>query len=182
MRLFVALELPAGVREGLAAWRSELADRAGGLRLIRPEDLHVTLCFLGWRSMAELREIREACAVVAGEPAAPLRVVGELWLPPRRPRVLAVELVDVAGVLERVQAALSRTLEAGGWYVPEKRRFLAHVTVARVAGRLPAVSARAAPSPPAVEFEGSRVRLYRSRLSPAGARYEPLGTVELGGG
>ena len=36
------------------------------------------------------------------------------------------------------------------------------------------------PAPPALEFRCSRVTLYRSRLSPAGARYEPLRIVELG--
>jgi ketosteroid isomerase-like protein len=38
------------------------------------------------------------------------------------------------------------------------------------------------PRPPAVDFTGSRVTLFRSHLAAAGARYEPLGTVPLGSG
>lgn len=178
-RLFVALELPASVRETLVVWRTGALGDARGLRLIGPEDLHVTLCFLGWQDADEIDSILAACAGSAAQPAAGLRVDRAIWLPPRRPRVLAVELADASGTLSAVQADLSRALEAGGWYVPERRPFLAHVTVARVArdGRL---RTRELVSPPAVAFEGSRVTLFRSRLSAAGARYEPLGTVLLG--
>jgi 2'-5' RNA ligase len=173
-RLFVALELPAFVRKALAAWRGSPAR----LRLIRPEDLHVTLCFLGWQPVSSADAVLAACGLVSGRPAAPLRVVEAIWLPPRRPRVLAVRLEDVAGALTAVQGELAAALAEGGWYVPEKRPFLAHVTVARV-GRDGRVR-RGLEAPPELSFEGSRVTLFRSRLSPAGARYEPLGTVSLG--
>ncbi len=152
----------------------------GGLRLIAPEYLHATLCFLGWQPAEKISEILAACRTVAKRRAAELSVGGALWLPPRRPRVLAVELEDHHGQLSAAQAALSRALAAGGWYVPEKRHFLAHVTVARVPTgmrlRRPELTA-----PPPIRFDGSRITLYRSRLGAGGARYEPLGTVELDG-
>jgi ketosteroid isomerase-like protein len=81
-----------------------------------------------------------------------------------------------------VQSALSDALHAGGWYIPETRPFLAHVTVARVARdarRAPAVEL--SPVPP-LAFAGERVTLFRSRLGAGGARYEPLGSVVLGSG
>ena len=94
--------------------------------------------------------------------------------------MLAVELGDADERLADVQSTLSEALQAGGWYTPEARPFLAHVTVARVRNR-----ARVRPrelSPPASErFVGSRVTVFRSRISSAGARYEPLGTVQLAG-
>jgi ketosteroid isomerase-like protein len=95
--------------------------------------------------------------------------------------VLAVRLADADLNLSRVQSALSRTLHAGGWYTPEARPFLAHVTVARVSRGARAPSVELTP-PPELSFEGAQVTLYRSRLSSAGARYEPLGTVLLGSG
>ncbi len=177
-RLFVALELPARVRESLAGWPVGVSD---GLRLVRVEDLHVTLCFLGWQPASVVSAVLDACSVVAGLPAVRL-VVGEgIWLPPRRPRVLAASLEDDTGGLVAVQRALSDSLSAGGWYTPEKRPFLAHVTVARVGSRGRAPRTLHDPAPPRHAFIGSRVTLFRSRLSAAGARYEPLGTVELGG-
>jgi len=180
VRLFTALELPATLRDGLVVWRAEALGEGRGLRMIRPEDLHVTLCFLGWQDEEAVEPVLAACEAVAAQPAAALRVDQAIWVPPRRPRVLAVELIDSAGVLAEVQAQLSRGLEAGGWYRPEKRPFLAHVTVARVAGEGRKRFGDLRP-PPELAFEGSRVTVYRSRLGAGGARYEPLGSVELGG-
>lgn len=180
VRLFVALELPRPARERLAQWPARALRGLDGVRAIPVADLHVTLCFLGWRYQREIGAIADACGVLAAFPAPRLDVAASVWLPPRRPRVLAVELRDGAGALARAQAALSNVLEAGGWYRPEKRPFLPHVTVAR-AGRGARVPRRALPDTPELGFEATRVTVYRSRLSRSGARYEPLGSVELTG-
>lgn len=178
VRLFVALELPTTVRQALVRWRAEVAEsRQEALRLLDPAALHVTLCFLGSRSESEVDAIAAACRVVAAEGAVPLALAGAAWLPPRRPRVLAVELADPEAKLARIQAALSDALAAGGWYEPEKRPYLAHVTVARV--KSGARQSQGDLTPPPLEFHGSRVVLYRSRLMRSGARYEPLAVVEL---
>ena len=154
-RLFVALELPDAVRSVLAQWRPSLE----GLRLVDPDDLHVTLCFLGWRSSMEIDSILSACRVLEGAAAASLTVGEPVWLPARRPRVLAVELADAGGALGAAQASLSSALSAGGWYEPESRPFFAHVTVARVAR-----GARQRPvsldPPPALSFSAARVTLF----------------------
>jgi 2'-5' RNA ligase len=180
VRLFVALELPGDVREALAGWRDRVMRGADGLRAIAPEALHATLCFLGWRSTAQIGAIGDACGVLAAQPAPELRLGEAIWLPRRRPRVLAVELGDIGTALARAQAVLSEVLEVGGWYEPDGRPYLGHVTVARVSQgtRLPR---RSLPALPEVDFRASRVTLYRSRLSRSGARYEALATVALAG-
>jgi RNA 2',3'-cyclic 3'-phosphodiesterase len=178
VRLFVALELPSVTRDALVAWREPVLERHPGLRAVAPESLHVTLCFLGSQGENELSSISDA--VVGAARGDPVRLgVGEgIWLPARRPRVLAVSLGDEQGALGRIQVGLSRALERGGWYEPETRPFLPHVTVARVrarervrAGELPPVAASA--------FRGSRVTLFRSRTGRGEARYEPLASVEV---
>jgi RNA 2',3'-cyclic 3'-phosphodiesterase len=178
-RLFVALELAAEARGALVEWRSRECSELPGLRMVPPEDLHATLCFLGSRPAREIDEIAAACGVVAGEPVAETRFGEPVWLPRRRPRVLAVELEDGGGALARIQAVLSSALVEGGWYAPEARAYLAHVTVARVAKDARIKTSRLT-APPSVAVRCSRVTLYRSRLSPSGARYEPLRVVELG--
>jgi RNA 2',3'-cyclic 3'-phosphodiesterase len=180
-RLFVALELPDHVREALAEWRTSVPGRDGRLRLVPPDALHVTLCFLGWRAVGEIEQIAAACSAVSAAAPVELSLGEPVWLPRRRPSVLAVELVDGADALAQVQASLSAALQAGGWYVPESRPFLAHVTVARVGkgGRAPRDRLS---TPPAIRFTGSVVTLYRSRLGAAGARYERLSSVSLGSG
>jgi RNA 2',3'-cyclic 3'-phosphodiesterase len=181
-RLFVALELPDDVRRALARWRERAVQvrEITGVRLVAAEDLHVTLCFLGWRWVRDVDAIASACRVVAAEPVAALRSGEPLWLPRRRPRVLTVSLEDLDGALGHAQALLSDALAARGWYEPEARPFLAHVTVARL-GRGAPVRCPELTAPRGPTFEGSRVTLYRSRLSPAGAKYEALASVELTG-
>jgi 2'-5' RNA ligase len=189
VRLFVALELPAQVRDVLVGWRSEALaaapdlERAALLRAVPPDSMHVTLCFLGWRSTAEVPAIGAACETVSSLRAAGLTVGEALWLPPRRPRVLTVSLADDEGRLAEVQARLSHKLEAGGWFRPERRSFLAHVTVARVGkgGRVGREARARLPEPPRVQFEGATVTLFQSRLSPRGAHYVALATVALAG-
>jgi RNA 2',3'-cyclic 3'-phosphodiesterase len=184
VRLFVALELPEEARDALVRWRSRLRGEARDLRLIAREDLHATLCFLGWRSSREIAAIRDACKVLVAQTVPRVRLGDAIWLPPPRPRVLAVALQDGSGALARMQSVLSEALTAGGWYEPERRPYLSHVTVAR-AGRGsqgPGAGRRARgslPPPPALEFRAAFVTLYRSRLLPAGARYEALARIEL---
>ena len=178
-RLFVAVELPARARDALARWRADVVEAVSGLRAVRSEDLHATLCFLGSCPEDEIDQIAAACGVAAGEPVVESAFGEALWLPARRPRVLAVSLVDPDRALARVQSVLSDVLVAGGWYAPESRPFLAHVTVARV-GREGRVRPVDLPPPPELAVRCSRVTLYRSRLSPSGARYEAQASVTLG--
>lgn len=132
-----------------------------------------------------MAEIGQACAASVHGPTTAAAAVAARWLPRRRPRVLAVELSDPDGALAHLQSTLADRLAAGGWYEPERRRFLPHVTVARVGrGRGDALPGRsgALPDPPAASFLISRVSLMRSHLGPGGSRYERLGVYELGPG
>lgn len=178
-RLFVALELPSAVVAALVAWRTPLLRDARwehALRPVAPEALHVTLCFLGSRpesAIEPLAELVEACGSPAGGAASGLALGEPLWLPRRRPRVLAIALDDRHGALGALQHRLVERLSEGGWHEPEARPYLPHVTVARVRGEGPAAHDRLSGVPPLV-FDGAAITLFRSRLSPAGARYEPL--------
>jgi 2'-5' RNA ligase len=172
VRLFVAAELPEAALGALLAWRPE--DEA--LRAVARESLHVTLAFLGERADAVVPVVGGVLERVA-RPVQALELAAPRWLPPRRPRVLAVELSDGDGALAALQADLVAELSSGIGFAPERRAFLAHVTVARV---------RYGPSPPELPplpgigpFAATAVTLFRSHLSPRGARYEALAGVAL---
>ncbi|HEV7775193.1 MAG TPA: RNA 2',3'-cyclic phosphodiesterase [Conexibacter sp.] len=183
-RLFVAFDLPGAVVEELVAWRAPLLRERDDLRAVVPEALHVTLCFLGTKpeeAIAPLAALVEACAAGAGGVPG-LAFGGPLWLPRRRPRVLAVALDDRHGQLGALQEQLVERLTADGWHDPEARGgrdYLPHVTVARVRGHDAVPRAGALPAPPAVVFDGAALTLYRSHLHPDGARYEPLSVSRL---
>jgi RNA 2',3'-cyclic 3'-phosphodiesterase len=193
VRLFVALALPAAAREALAGWAREAlggVERPRGgdpprpgesPRLVPAESLHVTLAFLGWREPGAATEIADvALAAVAGLESPLLTPAGVLALPPRAPRVLAVELDDAGGRAGAVQDAVERALVAAGLHEPEGRPFRPHVTVARVrrGGRLRRAASAIAP-PPADPLAAREVVLYRSELRPGGARYTRLAGAGL---
>ncbi len=177
--MFVALDLPPRARTELAAWRDALVAGRADLRPVAPEALHVTFVFLGWQDEAAAEAI--ATVALASAPPAPiLRAVGVRPLPPRDPRLFALDLEDFDGRASALQAGVAEALEAGGWYRPEKRPFWPHVTLARVKRnerRVPPLSEQ--PAPPDEAFPAAALTLYRSTLRPQGALYEPLATVEL---
>lgn len=185
-RLFVALDLPDAVREGISAWgHGALADPA--LRRVPSESLHITLAFLGHRPEKEIEQIAEAVRECAG-PAPRVELLDPVQRPPRgRARLYALPALSPGA--ESLQADLERKLVEGGFYEPEKRSFWPHVTVARVrpearGSKRPAVVSdppRKLPEGLSETFLGVRLALYRSDLQPTGARYVPLAQVELPG-
>ncbi|HEU5063426.1 MAG TPA: RNA 2',3'-cyclic phosphodiesterase [Solirubrobacterales bacterium] len=185
-RLFVALDLPEEMREGIVAWgKGALTDP--GLRPVRPESLHVTLAFLGYRPEKEIGQIAEVVREHAG-PAPWVELLDPVQRPPRgRARLYALPVLSPGA--EALQAGLAQDLAERGFYKPEKRPFWPHVTVARVrpegrGSRRPAVVSEApGPIPEGLKEPRIAVRtaLYRSELQPTGARYVPLAQVELPG-
>ncbi|HEV2875106.1 MAG TPA: RNA 2',3'-cyclic phosphodiesterase [Thermoleophilaceae bacterium] len=180
-RMFVALDLPSEARSALAAWRDELVDGRRDLRPVRAEALHVTLVFLGWQAEKEADAIASAAfEACSGLPAARLAAAGVRPLPPRDPRLFALDLEDEDGRAGAVQAAISDALEAGRWYRPERRPFWPHLTLARVKrGERRVAPLPGAPPPPAQAFEADAVTLYRSTLRPQGAVYDALAQATL---
>lgn len=183
-RLFVALDLPDPLREGIVAWgRQQLRDPA--LRVVRPESLHITLAFLGWLPEKEIGRLREivtglhhrAVTVQLGDPAAKPSL--------HRARLFALPAASPDAV--SLQAELEARLIGERLYKPEKRAFWPHVTVARVKparkGRRRSASVEKPPGKLARELLSPvrcvRVTLYRSELKPSGAEYRPLAQVEL---
>jgi 2'-5' RNA ligase len=177
VRLFVALDLPTGVRGELARWRDELIAGRDDLRAVAEPALHVTLAFLGYRAEREVAAIADAVGSAAAE-APSLTPGAVVALPPRRPRLFALDLDDPDGACRRLQQAVSDALEAGRFHRPEKRPFWPHVTLARVKRDRCAEPLPADP-PPLGAFRAERVTLYRSILRPQGARYEPLARAPL---
>lgn len=218
-RLFAAVDPPPAVREQLAAWAREVsgAMRAQAapaqdakLRLLAPETMHVTLCFLGARPVAEIDALAAALEQCEVPRAGELSLGAPLWLPPRNPRSLALEIGDGDGDgwLERLQRAIVEAFARAIAWEPDRRRFRAHVTVARIGRGKPSRSSgpsRAGgpggrrstarkggveeaeargpflPPTPQLSFSPGAVVLYRSWLQPQGASYEALATRELAG-
>ncbi len=193
----MAVELPPRVREQLAVWARSVSAtlRAGGgsrgaLRILEADSLHLTLCFLGSRPVAEIDAFARAL-VSCGEHACELSLGAPLWLPRRRPHALAVEVHDHGGQLAAVHERLSAELASVSGWLPERRRFTPHVTVARVRRGARARSRSAAssaanatgerplPATPRLSFAPDALVLFRSWLAAEGASYEALASCQL---
>jgi RNA 2',3'-cyclic 3'-phosphodiesterase len=187
-RLFVALDLPEAIREGLASWQRDQMSEQRELRPSRAETLHMTLAFLGYHPERAIARIAEVATGFAG--AAPLvRLLPDpVAVPRNRPRLYAVNSESNETVA--LQAEVERRLVEARFYTPEKRSFWPHLTVARVrpekrGSKRPAL----VESPPGrlpeallEPFHGVRVTLYRSHLRPTGAEYESVAQMELSPG
>jgi 2'-5' RNA ligase len=178
-RLFVAVPLPAGLREVVQRAQAALPAVAG-LRLLGPEQWHVTLAFIGevGRDRAEV-----ARGVVDGLPpglGGEATVEGFLMLPSAsRARVVTLKMGDEQGVFRALFEAVIGGLEAGGVMQREKRPFRPHLTIARL--RVPGTVS------PRYESERARfavqsVCLYESTLRREGATYTVVCRSMLSGG
>ena len=175
MRLFVGLELPAGVRAALAAWGDAVA--APVMRRTAADNLHVTLAFLGTRAAADVEAVAGVLEAVA-RPVGTLEVDAPLWLPRKRPGVLTVAL-RARPELAELHADLLAGLVGAIGFEPERRPLRPHVTVAR-APRGEHLYATELPPPPHRTFAPEALVLYHSHTEAGGARYEALARVAVG--
>jgi 2'-5' RNA ligase len=183
LRLFVAVDLPEEVKRDLAFAVKAFRDRIPGARWTRSEGWHVTLKFLGATWPRLLDEVRGSVAAAAAAGAPFWTSLTELGVfpSPGRARVVWAGLADPEGRFQLIMDALDRDL--ADHFVPEKRGFTPHLTVARLNPprdvREFAPDLVGAPVPSAL-FEVDRLVLYRSHLSPSGARYEPIFDAPMG--
>jgi len=187
VRLFAAVDPPPDVAAELSRWARAAARSAGAgdapsLRVLDPETLHLTLLFMGERPGGEIDALAAALSEAA-RVARPceLETGAPVWLSPRRPRALAIEVHDSEGELAALQRELARGLcEVMSPPAPRPpRRFRAHVTVAR--SRAAPRGHAALPATPRARFRVAEVVIYRSHLDPEGARYEAVASAPLGG-
>ena len=165
--------LPESVRETLAEWQRHSLRSAA--RFVEPRNLHITLAFLGHRPAGYVGPVSEALEAAAGAVAEPIRLSPERYRETRSVGMLVLaDEEERAGRLARV---LHEQLERIGVYKPEARRWLPHVTVLRF--RSP--TKLQPPLPDLAPFSPSGAAVYHSMLARAGARYEVLESVSLGG-
>ena len=186
IRTFAAVELPHSVKRPLARAADELrALCIPGLRVVRPEGIHITLKFLGDIDPARVPDIADALAAAAdSHPPFSLAVGAPGAFPnPTRPRVLWLGVAGDAPALDALRALQRDTdaaLAAIG-FPPEKQPFSPHLTIARMrrpdAAALAALSALNLPSGAAIPVNA--VSLMQSSLNPGGAIYTRLRSAPL---
>ena len=187
MRLFVALEIPSAVRDGFGALIRELraADASfskNRARWVRPENLHVTLKFIGHVDNGKVDAIRAALAEVRLESPVEMAFRGLGFFPDgKRPRVLWAGIKgspNLAPLAVEIDARLAKLR------IPqETREFAPHLTLARFdpPGISEGLSA-AAQANVAREFGAAHTaefHLFESKTRPTGAEYTRLSSFSF---
>jgi len=145
MRLFTAVELPAPTRANVALFEERLLTGVPHLSRVPPENLHVTVHFLGSVPEEQVPSIvdalDDALAGVTGDTtpgAVTVRGVGA-FPNVQRPRVVWVGIDDPDGVLTRLHAAVTAALGPLALnplgYPAEARPYHPHVSIARMRGQ-----------------------------------------------
>ena len=176
IRLFCALQLPDETLQELAAWQA-LNLRDG--RVVPPENLHITLAFLGSRPAGEASAILDEL-LAASAAAGPIELRPVRYRETRSVGMIVLE--DVGGAATALADDVAERLERLGAYRSEGRPWLPHVTVLRFkerAGLIPEVTNIRS-------INVVRSALYRSLLGRgsaeySGATYDVLETAALGG-
>ena len=192
MRLFVALDIDAEIRERIVRFLEGVREFAPDARWVRAESLHLTLKFIGEQPDHKLQAITQALGSVRC-PGPGLNFRGYGFFPTLRSARVFWVGVDADEHLPELAAQVENALEPLG-IKPEARAFSPHLTLAR--GQSGAPQRRpgdhsnrsferlreklsALPSPEFGTMTAREFFLYQSKLSPAGSRYTRLQSFPL---
>jgi 2'-5' RNA ligase len=186
IRTFIGIDVGKPIRDRLVGLQENLARAGAEVKWVEPENLHVTLLFLG---EVDEREVPAVCSVV-GEAVAnhqPFTVSVETagcFPNPRRPRVLWVGVGEGGQGVCALHDALEPPLLALGCYRREDRKYTPHVTLGRVKSERPSDKLAAALANNAAWKGGDtivrEVHVMSSQLGPKGPVYTILSRAKLG--
>ncbi len=182
MRCFFALELPPLVQRNVSTAVAALKRQSGAaIRWVNPENLHLTLHFLGPAVPVErLKLLREPAQTIAeGLTSVELTTEHVGQLPPTGPARVIVVACDGPGMsrVMQLRARLGSMLHRHGFSI-DPRPWRPHVTLGRVKGHLAQPLPAIACQPQ--RFRVSNFTLMQSVLTPVGPLHRPLETFRFG--
>ena len=185
MRVFVAVRIPVRIQRELARLVRKLAETAIPVRWVPPENLHLTLRFLGQQPDERRALIVEALARAAEDTSSFMVSFGSVgaFPSPRQPRVIWIA-VNPAPRLRVLRGSVELQLARAGFGTDDSP-FHPHVTLGRAArGSEPGAFREFVPASRNLaidsELRVSSIDLIRSHLRPSGVQYELLDRVRLG--
>lgn len=185
IRTFIAVEISASVRSRLAALEDEFQTAAENVKWVEPENIHLTLNFLGDVDERELYAVcRTASEVAAGHEPFEMAVARVGAFPnARRPRVIWAGVTEGSRELTAIHDALADALDGQG-YAREDRAYTPHLTLGRIRRTVPNPRLAVAIEQHAA-WDGGRsfvreILVMASELSPDGPHYTVMGRAPLG--
>ncbi|MFC1563876.1 RNA 2',3'-cyclic phosphodiesterase [candidate division KSB1 bacterium] len=183
IRTFIAVKIPSVIQQVISDFQKSVSEEIPGIRWIKPENIHITLKFIG-EIKEELvdRIIRDVMNVPQGEKKFDLSISGTGVFPNlKRPRIFWIGINRGSKKLSKLASCIEDRLIPMG-IQKEKRSFKPHITIGRFKN-IPHISGLSEFVSPEVfgecEFPVSEFHLMKSTLMPTGAEYESLAGCAL---
>ena len=178
MRLFIATPISRQVETELANIIYQLKNVAGNVKWVKPENIHLTIKFLGNTDESLVGHLSEIIDETSRETKILEFRISKLGGFPNliRPRALWAGLDGDYSELERLASSVDERVHKLG-YEKETRKFRAHLTLGRV--KKPQAMPQLADfiekyRIEAMPFQIDRLPLFKSTLTPRGPIYERL--------
>lgn len=184
LRAFLAIDLEEDIRDRALELARRLAEARPDVKWVEPENLHLTIKFLGdiddveaWKLSQSLEPVIKSCA------RFPLTLEGLGVFPAMdRPRTLWIGVSEgEPALLELAEAVEAKTRALG--YPGEQRRFHPHLTLGRVRGNDNKQALQAKIEELAsIELGQMQVKsliLFSSQLRKVGPHYSRMATLPL---
>jgi 2'-5' RNA ligase len=176
MRAFIAIELPDHIKAALGNVQGEVVPVLPPAKWAKPQNLHLTMIFLGDINATQAEDARAAIAQCAIQTKKiQTKLTGFGYFPSEKnPRVFFTQLEHEEEFI-RLHQALCAKLKI----MPEKR-FRAHITLCRfkkgekanLMNKLPVLVKNET-------FTANRLTLFESTLTPDGPIYEKIFSEEI---
>ena len=182
LRTFIALEVPnlhkQAILEHLTRWS---AVHRNGINWVKPENLHLTLLFIGDTNSGDLDDIKEELfKLCLKETAFRISCLGFELFPARQPRLIWIKLKTEDQEIFSYSKSITRTIKGFG-YEPDVKPLKLHITAGRIKIQQPVwleqeIMRSALPAESAVY---DTITFYQSVLKPDGPVYIPLKQFNL---
>jgi len=185
-RIFIAINFPEEIKRELEKFQSRWPELP--IRWVKPENLHITLAFLGYLTDEELVEIlRITKEVTQRHRPFSINLTKICYGPPKKtpPRMIWVE-GEKSKDLANLQIDLEKSLTSSGKikFEPEERSFTSHITLGRIRQwefrQIEPEERPAVEEEISLSFDVSSIEVMESFLKRAGPEYEILERAELG--
>jgi 2'-5' RNA ligase len=183
LRTFIALDMPAEIKTALGSYTQPLKSMRGRVTWVKPENMHLTLKFLGDTPAGRIDEIAAALQEVAltSAPFSATLAGSGVFPNLNYPRVLWVGLEEKTGVLSGLVKAIDERMQTLG-FQREKRPFTAHLTIGRAKDtKIQEIVQALRDKPfPAMAAQFHEIIFMKSALLPGGSVYTPIRKFVLG--
>ena len=184
LRCFIAIEIPETIRKSVGDIVENLKKSGSDVKWIAPENIHITIQFLGETEESLIASIKESLEkILAPHHPFCIKIADAGCFPDgRRPRIIWVGMEDSQNLIHLYKDIANEMTRFG--YQKEDRAFTPHITIGRVKSqrkmgellkRLDEFKGICF-----ADFEVQKITLMKSELKPSGAKYYSLAEIPFG--